>query len=202
MAIRSVRRQASNPGATPGQVNSAPIYVDSDDNILKMIPAGSGTTEVQVVDASSSQTLTNKTFTAPIINTPTGTRLTEVVTAANVLTAAESGTTYFLSLAGGFQTTLPAATAGCWFDFVVKTAPTTAYTIITSNGTDQIIFGQTFCADANDSVGDVELTGGATTITFVANVAAVSDRLTIISDGTNWYATAWVNVNSALTFTG
>lgn len=62
MAIRNIRRHASNPGAYPGTPTSAPIYVDSDDNILKIIPAGSGTTEVQVIDASSTQTLTGKTF--------------------------------------------------------------------------------------------------------------------------------------------
>lgn len=62
MAIRNIRRQATNPLAAPGTPNSAPIYVDSDDNILKMIPAGSGTTEVQIIDASSVQTLSNKTI--------------------------------------------------------------------------------------------------------------------------------------------
>ncbi len=51
MSIRNIRRQATNPGAYVATTNSAPIYVDSDDNILKMIPAGSGTTEVQVIDA-------------------------------------------------------------------------------------------------------------------------------------------------------
>ena len=67
MAIRNLRRQATNPLAAPGTPTSAPIYVDSDDNIVKMIPAGSGTTEVQVIDASSTQTLTNKTLTSPVI---------------------------------------------------------------------------------------------------------------------------------------
>ena len=67
MAIRNIRRQATNPLAAPGTPTSAPIYVDSDDNILKMIPAGSGTTEVQVADVSSTQTFTNKTLTSPVI---------------------------------------------------------------------------------------------------------------------------------------
>jgi len=77
MAIRNIRRQATLPGVSSAV--SAPIYVDSDDNILKMVPAGTGTTEVQVVDASSSQTLTNKTLTSPTISggtfsgDPTGT---------------------------------------------------------------------------------------------------------------------------------
>lgn len=42
--------------------DSAPIYVDQDDNKLKFIPAGSGTTEIELVDISSVQTLTNKTI--------------------------------------------------------------------------------------------------------------------------------------------
>jgi len=46
----------------------APIYVDSDDNILKMIPAGSGTTEVQIVDETSTQTISgDKTFTGTVV---------------------------------------------------------------------------------------------------------------------------------------
>lgn len=58
MAIRNIRRQATVPGTATS--TAAPIYVDSDDNILKFIPAGSGTTEVQLIDASSVQTLQNK----------------------------------------------------------------------------------------------------------------------------------------------
>lgn len=66
MAVRNIRRQATVAGvATP---TAAPIYIDSDDNILKMIPAGSGTTEVQVIDASSAQTLTGKTITGANIS--------------------------------------------------------------------------------------------------------------------------------------
>lgn len=53
MAIRNIRRQATNPGAYPATPNSAPIYVDSDDNKLKYIPAGSGTTEVVIADSTA-----------------------------------------------------------------------------------------------------------------------------------------------------
>lgn len=71
MAIRSIARQATVPGFASSKC--APIYLDSDDNILKMIPAGTGTTEVQVVDASSTQTLTNKTLTSPALTSPVST---------------------------------------------------------------------------------------------------------------------------------
>lgn len=63
--IRSILRNTIARGYAAA--GSAPIYIDSDDNILKMIPAGTGTTEVQVVDASSTQTLTNKTLTSPVV---------------------------------------------------------------------------------------------------------------------------------------
>ena len=70
MAIRNIRRQATNPGAISATPNAAPIYVDSDDNILKIIPAGSGTTEVQIIDATSTQTISGaKTFTGNVVLT-------------------------------------------------------------------------------------------------------------------------------------
>jgi hypothetical protein len=51
MAIRNIRRQATNPLAASGKPDASPIYVDSDDNKLKLIPAASGTSEVVVVDS-------------------------------------------------------------------------------------------------------------------------------------------------------
>jgi len=69
MPSRNIVRSATIQGYA--NARNAPIYIDSDDNKLKMIPAGSGTTEVDVVDVSSTQTLTNKTLTSPTITTPT-----------------------------------------------------------------------------------------------------------------------------------
>lgn len=64
MPIRSITRRATVLGdATP--IN-APCYVDSDDNKMKFIPAGSGTTEVEVVDSATAQTIAGvKTFSSP-----------------------------------------------------------------------------------------------------------------------------------------
>lgn len=77
MSVRGLYRGATVKGyATP---TNCPIYVDADDNIVKSIPAGSGTTEVQLVDASSAQTLTNKTLTAPTITAPTITGASSIV---------------------------------------------------------------------------------------------------------------------------
>lgn len=80
MSIRNIRRQATNPLAAPGTPNSAPIYVDSDDNKLKFIPAGSGTAEIELVDVSSTQTLANKTFGAGAVEaSETGTTTANLV---------------------------------------------------------------------------------------------------------------------------
>lgn len=69
MPSRNITRRSTIIGTATA--TSAPVYVDSDDNKLKMIPAGSGTTEVHVVDVSSTQTLTNKTLTSPTLSSPT-----------------------------------------------------------------------------------------------------------------------------------
>lgn len=92
MAIRNIRRQATNPLAAAGTPTSAPIYVDSDDNILKMIPAGSGTTEVQILDASSVQTITNKSITAPIITDAADAAILPGVDATYVFTKGSAST--------------------------------------------------------------------------------------------------------------
>lgn len=66
--IRSVYRGAAAKG--PATAASAPMRVDSTTNILKLIVAGTGTTEIDQVDVSSVQTLTNKTLTAPAVIEP------------------------------------------------------------------------------------------------------------------------------------
>lgn len=417
MAIRNIRRQATNPGAIAGTPNAAPIYVDSDDNILKIIPAGSGTTEVQVIDATSTQTISGaKTFTGnvtltdvtfeigdndlltlgddndtvlvhksatlnantaltgvligtpvtqalaanssivsnvtasgdilvaanrggaseeyffadssagtltltgpggivsiesgttevlrvnsatvieipdnvqltlgtdndsvavhkststtantavtgAIVGTPvvpalaanstihsnvtadgdivfitqtggnsqaalfvdasantlelyaagvskvkvdsTGlaaTRSAEVVAATNAdISAAESGRVYFLNAAGAFVSTLPAPALGLEYTFIVKTAPSGAsYTVVTPAAA-QIIAGHVLTSGFADSGSDVETTAGANSINFVDGVAVAGDRVHVISDGTNWYASAICAVEAGITITG
>lgn len=68
MPTQGLRRGANLQGIATG--TNAPIYVDSADNKAKMVPAGSGTTKVELIDASSAQTLTNKTLTSPTLTTP------------------------------------------------------------------------------------------------------------------------------------
>lgn len=164
--------------ATP---KSAPIYVSSVDNRIRAIPAGSGTTEVILQEAAGASSV-------------------EVLTAARVLTAADSGKHFFLSAAAGFAITLPALLSGLKFAFTVITAPTSVgYTIVSAASAEVIVGG---VHDAGGAAGDVESTAGATTITLVANAAVVGDRVDMISDGTLWYTRIFSNVATGATFTG
>lgn len=181
MSIRSIRRQATNPLAAPGTPSTAPIYVDSDDNKLKMIPAGSGTTEVEVADVSSTQTFTNKTLTSPTITSPTisspnitGQTVSET-TATRVVTSADAGKTVVLNRAGGVTVTLPAATGtGNRFRYVVGTALSAASHVIqVANGTD-VMHGNAFVA-ADDSSGAIK--GWSTADT--GTTATESDTITL-----------------------
>jgi len=64
MPTQFLKRRDTTFPALSGKPHAVPIYVDSDDSIIKFIPAGSGTTEVQVVDTATDQTITGaKTFT-------------------------------------------------------------------------------------------------------------------------------------------
>lgn len=151
------------------------------------------------VASGATMTQTGGTLTSPVINTPTGTKSTEVVTATNIITAAESGKTFFLSSATEFASTLPAVAAGLVFDFYVSAAPSGAsYTIAAASGTP--IVGHVVTTDVN-SVTDPGFTAtGVLTITFVDAKAVKGDRVHLECDGTNWYATAFCSVFDAITF--
>ena len=119
------------------------------------------------------------------------------LTAASTLTAADSGNAYFLDSATEFATTLPLPAAGLSFTFIVKAAPSGAnYTIVTA-GSANIIKGQAYPAS-----GDAGDTGTADdTISFVSAAAVAGDMVTVMSDGTSWFAKAWCAVATGVTFT-
>jgi len=117
----------------------------------------------------------------------------EVVTTTNVITAAESGTTFFLNTAGGFTSTLPAPALGLKYKFIVTTAPTTAY-IITTNSSANILFG-TFL----DIVGELVYFSAQDTLNFVASTSVVGDFLEVESDATNWYCVAKSGADGGIT---
>lgn len=135
-------------------------------------------------------------FTGDITGNVTGgiTKTSETVAAANVITADESGSTFYLGLAGGFTSTLPAPAAGLNYKFVVAVQPTTAY-IITTNASANIIEGM---ADVNSTL---VLASNEDTINFVASTAIIGDWVELESDGTSWFVTGQSGAVGGITFT-
>lgn len=170
------------------------IGFSTTDDAFQINPDG---TKRTMVTTAATQTLTGKTLTSPTLTAPVGTKASEVVTATNVITAAESGKTFYLDAAAGFLSTLPAPALGLHYTFIVKTAPTSnGYTIGTNGGAD-VIFGM-----AVERAGTAGVAGSAEDlITLVANQSIPGDYVRVESDGTNWYAHAMVDVAAAITFT-
>lgn len=122
---------------------------------------------------------------------------TENVTATNVITAAESGKTFFLNSATEFVSTLPAPAAGLRFTFIVVAAPSGAsYTVVTTSSANIIKGNQ------NSVAGDAGDFGTADdTISFVDGQSVAGDKVEVISDGTSWFAYAISKVAAGITFT-
>ncbi len=180
MAIRNLVRSPTVKGVATD--TAAPIYVDKDDNRVKVVPGGAGSTAEVVLQETS------------------GAGAAEVVVATNVITAAESGKTFYLNAATEFVSTLPAPALGLRFTFIVAAAPSGAdYTVVT-NAAAEVIIGKVHSA-AGDA-GDVENTAGGTTITFASAQSVAGDRVDIESDGTNWYAVCFASVAAGITITG
>jgi len=152
--------------------------------------------------SGSTVTLAGTTNVTGAINVTGGlTTPVEALTATEILVAADSGKLLTLGTAGGFDTKLPAPAAGLHFTFVVKVAPTTAYTITTNGTTQNIIHGFVNTTDVNSAT-DPDLTNGTAVdvITFVANKAVIGDRVELVCDGTFWYAMAYATVFDGITF--
>jgi len=143
--------------------------------------------------------MASTTFTGPVtsLNGFIGPDATVSLTAASTLTAAQSGQVFFLNSATEFATTLPSPVAGLNYTFIVTAAPSGAsYTIVTASSAN-IIKGQ--AVNAAGVAGD---TGTADdTISFVDGQAVAGDQVTVISDGTSWFAKAFCAVAAGVTFT-
>lgn len=189
--IRSITRRSTIIG--PATPTSAPIYVDSDDNIFKFIPAGSGTTEVQVVDASSVQTLTNKTLTSPVIaGTPNLNTLKSAVSTSTV-SAGYATDTY---LAGsGIAIPTGGWVAGgrfSWIFDMVKTAAGTAqFTVNVRMGTG--VVGDTSLLQFQFAAG----TAAVDTGTF-----RIDAHFRTVGSGTSAVLVATIECSHALAATG
>ncbi len=150
-----------------------------------------GTITADVIDALSLKINgTTVNATAAEINQWTDeSAKNEVVVTTNVIAASESGKTFFLDLAGGFTSTLPAPALGLWFKFIVKTAPTTSY-VITTTTSANILYGMML-----ERAGTAGVAGAARdTFNFVANQSIIGDWAEFHSDGTNWYYHGMVDV--------
>jgi biotin transporter BioY len=148
--------------------------VKSTDNRLRVIGAGSGTTETIVQEA-------NGAGLVPIV--------------ATVLTAAQSGMEVFLGPTAGFQITLPAAAAGLWFRFTVRdNFATSNYTIVTPGLLD-IIEGSAMV------VSTIVPAIAEDTISFVASAELKGDFAEVWSDGTTWFVHGHAQTSGAITFT-
>lgn len=109
----------------------------------------------------------------------------------------DSGKTFFLSRAAGITVTLPTATLGLKYKFIVAVAPTSVGYIITATPTDTL-FG-----NAVERAGGSGVAGtAADVVTFVANQSIIGDTITVESDGTNWLWTGQVDINPGITTSG
>lgn len=136
-------------------------------------------------------------LTGNVTGNVTGAVAVTTLAAASTLTAAQSGRTFFLSATTEFATTLPAPAAGLAYTFIVGAAPSGAsYTVVTASSAN-IIKGQ--AVNAAGAAGD---TGTADdTISFVDGQAVAGDTVTVISDGTSWFAYGMCAVAAGITFT-
>lgn len=182
--IRSIFRGPSITNKGYATAGSAPFYVKDTDNRVRVIPAGTGTTEVILQEAGGASSY-------------------ERLITTRVLTAADSGKTFGLALAGGFTVTLPTIASAPGFNarFVVEIAPTTAY-IISANAAElDTIAGQVYPADGN--AGDTETAFTADQMNFVANQSVIGDQANIQAVGTaGWAGQMFVAVTAGGSFTG
>lgn len=126
----------------------------------------------------------------------------EILAAARTLLADDSGKTFFLNLAGGFNVNLPAPELGLKFKFVVKTAVTSNLTITardTSGAAANIIKSQVLTVDVNSATDPDFDSTAVDIITLAANKAIAGDWVELECDGTIWYARASCSVFDAIT---
>jgi hypothetical protein len=115
------------------------------------------------------------------------------------LTAAQSGMTFGLALAGGFTVTLPALEAGLKFTFIVEIDPTTAYIVASTEGDNISMVGA--AADGNAVV--INSAGfSADQVNLVASTAKIGDRVMVESCSLGWFATAIVTAGAGVTISG
>jgi hypothetical protein len=151
------------------------------DNRVRLIPAGSGTTEVILQEV--------------------GTNNYERLITTRVLTAADSGKTFALALAGGFTVTLPllSSAPGFYCNFIVEVAPTSDYIIIANTTDLDKMAGQVYGADGASSSTNSIMTFSADSLTFIAagGASKIGDQATFQAVGSaGWAGQAFANLGA------
>lgn len=111
----------------------------------------------------------------------------------------DNGKTIILGSDAGIAITLPRPERGLRFDFRIGVAPSSDYTIATHGG-DNVMVGGINELEV-DTADDGPYSSGADTLTFVSGLAVVGDRVSMVSDGTNWYLTGQTNADGGITLT-
>jgi len=115
------------------------------------------------------------------------------LTATKTVTEGENGKTFYLNASTEFVTTLPAPALGLKYTFIIKGAAVSAdYTLVTNasaNIMDVFIL---------DIVGELTYAASRDVITFVDG-GATGDRVTVESDGTNWFCLGFCGVDGKMT---
>ena len=111
----------------------------------------------------------------------------ESLTEASTLGQGDSGKIYFLDLAAGLTTTLPAASgnAGWNATFVVKTAPSGADYAVSSASSSDYVLGSVSAGGASDAADTSD--GTDTQVNFVDGNAVAGDWVKLVCDGSAWY---------------
>src|SRR5215213_1051351 len=160
----------------PAVMYGADLTVNSDLTVVDDLTVTDDLTTADLITTTITYGGTALTATAAEINQHCDESANvEVVTATNVITASESGKTFFLNSATEFVSTLPAAAAGLRYSFIVTAAPASAsYTVITpgASGGANIILGHILSSQDAGGSADSETSGGDT-ITFVDSKAVV-----------------------------
>ncbi len=159
---------------------------------ITVLPPYSTLTALVTITSSTTYTVIGMSV-APLL-----TNFSELVLATNVITPQENGATFYLSAAAGFLSTLPAPAAALQFDFIVATVATSNGYTIAAPASATILFGSGQSGQGGAS-GQTTGSTGEALITLVANQAAIGDRVSFKSDGTNWYFWASVALDAGLT---
>lgn len=122
----------------------------------------------------------------------------EAMSAADTITTAECGKTFYIGGDPEYDLTLPTAgsCAGCVMRFVLTAAPSGAnYRVETGNSLENIIYGSVVVDGA--AVPGVQ----EDSINFVDGAAAIGDWAEIRGDGTNWYLSGMGEAAGSITLT-